>query len=81
MKWVPVESFDYSIPNQVKLTYRDILEFNKIRCVNNTSSQTEFSSQSHFRDGKSTVTENWVTKGPVESGEWHWEVELKPGEY
>ncbi len=82
MKWVKVESAVYSIQNQAELTYRDILQLHKVKCVNNTSDAIEFPPVDiKFIDGKGTVVEHWQTKGHVEAGEWHWEVELKPGEY
>jgi len=82
MKWMPVESYDYYIQSKVELTYRSILQLHKVRCVNKTSGATEFlEEQCKFKNGKGEVNEGWVTKGPVEAGEWRWEVELKPGEY
>jgi len=81
MTWVQVESAVYSIQDQVELTYGNILEIHRVRCVKISSGAPEFQSECSFRNGKCTVTEGWVTKGPVEAGEWRWEVELKPGEY
>ncbi|UCD14699.1 MAG: hypothetical protein JSW60_04580 [Thermoplasmatales archaeon] len=89
-KWVRVSSYVYFIQDKVTLIYVDadgigIRVLHKVRCVDNTSGETKFpadceSAVCKFSNGQGTVIEGWVTKGPVEAGEWRWEVELLYGE-
>jgi len=79
MTWVQVESFDYSEQYKVKLTYSNITQIHRVKCIKTSTGAPpppEALLWIKFKDGQSEVTEYWNTKDKVEAEEWHWEVYL-----